>query len=239
MKIAVITDAHANLPALEAALRGIDREGCDLLVHTGDAIGIGPHPREVLDVLLSRPDTQLLMGNHDEWFAHGLPEPQPSWMSHEEVEHQGWVHAQFDRAQRVAVAGWPFALELDLGPLTVTFCHYPRLADGSRFADIVREPVSADLDRLFGGNRSGVIFYGHHHPVSDLQGRARYVNPGALGCSTEAMARYAILDITANGTWEIHLRSEPYDRSGLVAEYERRHIPARSTILRIFHGQSV
>ncbi|MEO8084852.1 MAG: hypothetical protein ABI780_13595 [Ardenticatenales bacterium] len=34
------------LPALQAALAAIDRLGVDLTVHTGDTVGIGPHPRE-------------------------------------------------------------------------------------------------------------------------------------------------------------------------------------------------
>ncbi len=47
------SNAHANLPALEAALAALDAEGCEFVVHTGDAIGIGPHPAECLDLLLA------------------------------------------------------------------------------------------------------------------------------------------------------------------------------------------
>ena len=42
MKVVVMSDVHANLPALEAALAQIRGEGCGLLVHTGDVMGIGP-----------------------------------------------------------------------------------------------------------------------------------------------------------------------------------------------------
>jgi predicted phosphodiesterase len=81
VRIAVFGDAHSNLPALQAALVAIAREGCDALYHLGDAIAIGPYPAECLDLLLSTPKVRLIMGNHDAWFAHGLPRPQPSWMS--------------------------------------------------------------------------------------------------------------------------------------------------------------
>jgi protein phosphatase len=57
MKIAVMTDVHANLPALAAALDAIRREGCEALFHTGDAIGIGPYPAECLDLLLNASNT--------------------------------------------------------------------------------------------------------------------------------------------------------------------------------------
>ncbi len=56
MKIAVLTDVHGNLPALQAALRGIRREGCDAIFHTGDSIGIGPYPAECLELLLNTPN---------------------------------------------------------------------------------------------------------------------------------------------------------------------------------------
>ena len=46
MKIAVLTDVHGNLPALQIAMRAIRRERCDAVFHTGDAIGIGPFPAE-------------------------------------------------------------------------------------------------------------------------------------------------------------------------------------------------
>ena len=62
-RIAVITDVHANLPALDAALAEIDRLGADVTYHTGDAIGIGPFPAECVDRLLSRPSTHLLMAS--------------------------------------------------------------------------------------------------------------------------------------------------------------------------------
>lgn len=85
MRIVVITDVHANLPALEAALDSIRAEGYDVLFHTGDAIAIGPHPAECLDLLLSTPNTRFVIGNHEAWFINGLPTPLPSWISEGEV----------------------------------------------------------------------------------------------------------------------------------------------------------
>ena len=65
MRIAVLTDAHGNLPALQVALAALQREGCDAIFHTGDAIGIGPCPAECLDLLLNTPRVRPVMGNHD------------------------------------------------------------------------------------------------------------------------------------------------------------------------------
>ena len=79
-RIAVITDAHANLPVLDAALAAIRGDGVSAVYHTGDAIGIGPFPAEVLDRLLHEPGMRPVMGNHDVWFVFGLPSPgRPGW----------------------------------------------------------------------------------------------------------------------------------------------------------------
>ena len=55
MKIAALYDIHGNVPALEAVLSEIDREGVDMIVVGGDMVP-GPMPRDVLEVLLSLGD---------------------------------------------------------------------------------------------------------------------------------------------------------------------------------------
>jgi predicted phosphodiesterase len=190
MKLAVLTDVHANLPALEAALDDIDAEGVDLLVHLGDAIAIGPFPAECLDRLLNIRNARLVIGNHDEYFVHGLPQPRPSWMSEGEVEHQNWTHRQIDPALRPVVGRWPYRLHHDFGVAT-TFVHYPLDASGRKFAPFMTNPTPADLDKsfaVFAPDASSLNFYGHDHHFSDLVGQARYVNPGSLGCAPEPVA---------------------------------------------------
>ena len=149
MKLAVFTDIHGNLPALRAALSELEREGFDLLVHLGDAIGIGPFPAECLDLLLNLRNARLVIGNHDEYFVHGLPQPQPNWMSDGEVEHQRWTHRQIDSALKPVVAGWPYRIHDDLAVPT-TFVHYPLDVSGRRFAPFIkiqRRPNSTNPSR--------------------------------------------------------------------------------------------
>src|SRR5687768_13474934 len=49
MRIAVISDIHANLTALEAVIADVRRTGADLVVHGGDLMSGGPRPAEVID----------------------------------------------------------------------------------------------------------------------------------------------------------------------------------------------
>ena len=62
--IAIISDIHSNLAALEAVLADIDARRCSRILCLGDAVGYGPNPSECVD-LLRRCDV-MVMGNHDE-----------------------------------------------------------------------------------------------------------------------------------------------------------------------------
>ena len=64
MRIAVISDIHSNLPALEAVLADVDGEGPDEIWCLGDIVGYGPHPNECIDLTRERA-TLSLCGNHD------------------------------------------------------------------------------------------------------------------------------------------------------------------------------
>lgn len=252
VRFAVITDVHANLPALDAALAAIDAAGGDFIVHTGDAIGIGPYPAETLDRLLGRSDIRFLMGNHDALFAFGLPSPRPKWASAAEEAHHRWVHAQLDPALRATVRQWPYRHQETINGRTIAFCHYartpaqravearnqpdPLLAAG--FASINPGPSGGDLDRLFDDSGADLLFYGHHHPRSDLSGCARYVNPGALGCDhgTGAVARFALVTVGADRVIEVDLHAVPYDRREALAAFDERAVPGWDEILPIFFG---
>ncbi|HEX6053329.1 MAG TPA: metallophosphoesterase family protein [Gemmatimonadaceae bacterium] len=233
-RIAVITDAHANLPALDTALRAIDRLGADEVYHTGDVIGIGPFPAECLDRLLSRPATHLLMGNHDAWFAFGLPDESASGMPREERDHQQWVHRQLDPALKAAVATWPYASSLRVEGVRLDFLHYP-LGPTEGFRAPIDISSAESADALFGLRASTLVFFGHDHRAWNVHGSTtRYVNPGALGCSAEPVARFALVEVKQGGAYSLTLHAEPYDPAPLFEALESRRVPAREFIRRNF-----
>src|ERR687896_2506895 len=73
MKYALISDIHANLPALEAVLADIDREAeVDTIYHLGDLVGYAPWPNEVVALLKERGITGIA-GNYDSTTATDYP----------------------------------------------------------------------------------------------------------------------------------------------------------------------
>jgi predicted phosphodiesterase len=64
MRIAVVSDIHSNLAALQEVLADIDRSLVDTIVSLGDNIGYGPEPEEVLRLIRVR-NIRSIMGNHE------------------------------------------------------------------------------------------------------------------------------------------------------------------------------
>jgi putative phosphoesterase len=64
MKLALISDVHANLEALEAVFQAIQKEDVDLILHLGDLVGYNANPRECID-LICQQNVLCVAGNHD------------------------------------------------------------------------------------------------------------------------------------------------------------------------------
>ncbi|MCP5096980.1 MAG: metallophosphoesterase family protein [Chloroflexi bacterium] len=235
IKLAIFTDVHGNLPALRAALQAIKHEGVDAMIHLGDAISIGPFSAECLDLLLSQSNIHFIMGNHDAWYANGLPQPQPKWMSNGEVMHQTWTHRQINPSLRQVVAKWPYVMQETFEKVSFTCLHYALQPAGNDFLPIVQNPSTADLDHLFETSQTDLIFYGHTHRFADAQGKARYINPGSLGCYTEPVARYTAVTCH-QGSYTIDHCAIPYDDQPLFAAFENRQVPEKEFLYEAFFG---
>jgi len=70
MRIAVLSDVHANLEALTTALERADALGAEHVVCLGDVVGYGPSPSEVVEIIRERADL-VVLGNHDAAVATG------------------------------------------------------------------------------------------------------------------------------------------------------------------------
>lgn len=73
MKIAVLSDIHGNILALEAVLKDIELRGPDLIFCLGDLVGYGAFPNEVIS-LISWRRIPTIMGNYDEGVGYDKDE---------------------------------------------------------------------------------------------------------------------------------------------------------------------
>ena len=234
MKIGFFTDIHANLPALEKCIEHFQAAGCDRIIHLGDLIGIGSQPKECMELALSIPNMEFIMGNHDYWYGFGLPNPIPTNMSTDEVAHQNWTHAQIGSDYIAIVKKWDWISTIHLSKnLSVACMHYGLNEKGNWFKPHIKFPDKKALDDLFHGVKADLIIYGHNHLASDKSGRSRYINLGSAGCYRRAEARVATLEMEEDG-YQLTQASLPYDDRTFLEAFESRKVPAREFILKNF-----
>ena len=98
VKLALIADIHANLPALQVVLADVDAWRPDLVVVLGDIVNRGPHPRECHELIGARAGAagwRLLAGNHEEYVLHVHREPAaPGTAAFAMNQHAHWTAGQ-------------------------------------------------------------------------------------------------------------------------------------------------
>src|SRR5207249_3275652 len=115
MKIAAIYDIHGNLPALEAVLSDIEREGVDVIVVGGDMVP-GPMPREVIELLLSLGDrVNWIRGNCEREIVAAFDGSKSGeGQSAEGWATTVWTAGQLERRHRDFLAGLPEKISYSL-----------------------------------------------------------------------------------------------------------------------------
>jgi len=71
--IAVISDLHSNIEALQAVIDDIRFRGIERIVVLGDVIGYGPDPKPCVEMVKDLKPEVILMGNHEHALIHGCP----------------------------------------------------------------------------------------------------------------------------------------------------------------------
>jgi predicted phosphodiesterase len=177
MRVAVLADGHANLPALEAVLADVEAEEVDRIVLAGD-IALGPMPGETLDLLASLGDRVVWVhGNCERELVSaydGVDVPGPNGESARESA------ALLSQRHRDLIDGLPMTVVLDVDGLGPTlFCHAtPRRDDEMVLVDT---PVAV-WNAALAGVSERVVVCGHSHmPFDRLVDGRRVVNPGSVG----------------------------------------------------------
>ena len=109
MRIAIISDIHANLEALETALRVIREQGADAVVCLGDIVGYGANPNECADAIRSA-TPHVLLGNHDEAAIHA--EKTEYFNPYARIAAE-WTYSMLTPENKEYLGELPFTLDLD------------------------------------------------------------------------------------------------------------------------------
>ncbi len=203
--IAVISDIHGNLWALEAVLAELDRLGPVQVVVGGDLAFGGPKPAECV-ALIRRRGYPAIRGNTDEWITQNPPTV---------TDGITWCAAQLSGEDRRFVADLSFLwrLETEGGDLIVVH------ATPWSISDVVREEAPAStVSRVFSEASAAAVVFGHiHTPFVREFPEGLLVNSGSVGLPFDGdwRASFALLE-RAGGRWTAAIRRIRYDRDAAL-----------------------
>lgn len=227
MRIAVLSDIHGNLPALEAVCDDLRQRGADQVVVLGDLAFKGPHPRQCIDRVRSLNPVAVIQGNTDQWLVEGLP---PRFTEADDsgrrmIQVHRWTLERLDDASRDFLTGLPFSYTASLGGEGVLFVH------ATPASNVAWVPLSASDDELqthFHHPEATFFVTGHVHTpgLRRLPDGRSIVNAGSVGLPWDGdwRASYAILEGDGQRT-AVNLIRVPYDIERTVREARRLGMP--------------
>ena len=225
MRLAVLSDIHGNLAALEAVVADLRRRGVDRVVNLGDSLSGPLLPLQTAQFLMAQ-DWLHLAGNHERQVLTGGP---GHWNLSDE-----FTFAQLTERE----LAWMRSLKsCQLFPPEVLLCHGTPRSDIEYFLETVeagrtRLATEVEIEDRLGTSTAALILCGHTHVPRAVRSRSGQliVNPGSVGLpaydadlpQTHVVetgapeARYAIVE-QHESAWSASLLAVPYDHSRMSA----------------------
>lgn len=219
--VAIVSDIHGNVVALDAVLAELERLAPDHVVCLGDVAATGPAPQEVVDRLRER-DWRFVRGNCDDAlvrYAAGTAEPSDE--SHDVIDR--WCAEQLDPEGIAFLAS--FAPVATVQADGVAICCYHG-SPGSNLDEILPSTPADVLDRWLRGHRARVYAGGHTHVQMVRRHRDGFViNAGSVGLPfpdtsgkgviNPLWAEYAVIRVDG-GCLGVELRRVPVEKQQLL-----------------------
>jgi len=224
---AVITDIHANLPALHAAFARIEQLGIERVYCGGDLVGYGPHPNEVCQLIAER-EIPTIYGNYDYAIAREEDDCGCAYITPHDRElgqlSVDWTLAHTSRESKDFMLDLPFDLHFSVGEVGVHLVHgSPRKVNEYLFED---KPPRL-YERLAAAETDPVLVFGHtHKPWVHDYGGVLFVNCGSVGKPKDADPRgaFAVLRPNADSV-EVTIERVEYDAAGVADEVRGAGLP--------------
>lgn len=236
MRYALISDIHANLPALRAVLDDIGaRAEVDAIYHLGDLVGYAPWPNETVKLLEER-GIPGIAGNYDSTTATDYKhcgckyeDPHQEELSHLSYD---WTRKHVSAGTKRFLGALPF--RIDIRPLgghlagpTLTLVHGTPILNTVYWTEDRPDAFCLKMALAAGAKGGDVIAFGHTHKPwhREVEG-IHFVNTGSVGRPKDGdwRAGYAILDIGDGGVSPEFIRVE-YDVEAAMRAIRASELP--------------
>lgn len=237
MKVAVLSDIHGNLPALEAVAAHIEQWAPDITVVNGDVVNRGPRPRacwEFVQVQQEAAGWRLVRGNHEQFVAKWLdPERPRSGVLFEMYLASFWTYRLLGPLARL-IPSLP-AQEQLVGPAGGEV----RITHGSMRGDrdgIYPETAAAELAQQIKPAPAVFCTAHTHRPLVRQLNGTLVINSGSAGTTFDGDVRASYAQLTwRQGRWHGRIVRLPYDRDQTARDFvESGFLEEGGALVRIF-----
>jgi predicted phosphodiesterase len=221
MRYALLSDVHANLPALQAVLDDISGQAPDAVYHLGDLVGYGPWPDETVALLAAR-GIPGVAGNYDSTVATGYKhcgcryeDPRQEELSHLSY---AWTLRHVSPETKARLGALPFRIDLrpaggHLAGPRVVLVHAAPTLNTLYWTEDRPDEFCLKLAAHAGLHPGDVIAFGHtHKPWHRVIGGIHFVNTGSVGRPKDGdwRAGYVMLEVGERGA-ALEFRRVEYD----------------------------
>ena len=216
MKIAIISDIHGNLPALETVMKDINRRKADRIICLGDIIGKGPSSKESVDICKHECDT-VIIGNWDDGIYKAYIVLNQGQADEIDAKNRWYINSI--GSQRIEYLGsLPHSTEFYMSGKLVRLFH----AHPQNFSRYYADSLIENRMELFGFSddsdlkkTANVAIYGdiHNAYMQTVEGR-QLLNVGSVGNPLDiTQASYVILEGDGNedAGFGVQFIRVPYD----------------------------
>lgn len=201
MRVAIFSDVHGNLPALEAVLAAIQGQAVDAVYCLGDLVGYGAFPNEVVE-RIQRERIPTVTGNYDDGVGYDRDDCGCAYREeHERARGQRsleWTRAQTTTAHKAILRSLHPQIRFEADGKRVLLVHgSPRKLNEYLFED----RALSSFQRLSASSDADVIVFGHtHKPYTKLVDGVSFVNVGSVGKPKDGdwRACYATIDLATS-----------------------------------------
>lgn len=232
MRIAVISDIHSNIYALESTLDDIQKRNIDLIACTGDLVGYATNPNQVIETIRKN-RVLTIMGNYDDAIGNykiicgcDYPDPKDAEKAGLSMHFTGQETTDENKAY---LRSLPKEVTLTFNEKTIRLVH-----GSTRVINEYLKENSKEADEVMDELVEDILVCGHTHiPYAKYYGQKLLVNAGSVGKpkANNPNANYVIIDIKdfdeineEDSCVEVEIVEVPYDFEKAAKKIEENEI---------------
>ena len=220
MKIAVISDIHANIYALMSALEDIDSEKVDTIICLGDLVGYGPHPNEVVSTIRRR-NILCLKGNYDS----SVVDNEYSFIRENSINRFSlpWAVNELREENRVFLDNLPSTISLNIAKKNILFVH----GSPNKINEYLLEN-GENTSEIMNSLKEDILVCAHTHiPCAKEFGNKLFINCGSIGKPKigRPNSTYCIIDITKFGGVKVKTKEISYEVKKIIKDMTMLKFP--------------